>query len=129
MDIRNCSRCGKMFSAVTGKTICHHCEKEEENDFRKVKEYVDEYGEATLEMIVRETEVSLKRVSKFIRDGRLEISRGLRDAFRCESCGAPILTGRYCEQCFNSIKSGLVAALRPPEENKRGKMHTGRRSV
>ena len=127
MDIRNCTRCGKMFSAVSGKSICQYCEKAEEDDFKKVKEYVDEHGEATLEIIVKETEVSIKRVNKFIREGRLEISRGLRDAFPCESCGLPIVTGRYCENCFKSIKSDLVEALRPPEEKKNGKMHTGRR--
>lgn len=129
MDIKNCPRCGKMFTSVAGKSICHNCEKIEEEDFKKVKEFVNENDEATLDMIVKETEVSLKRVNKFIREGRLEISRGLRDAFRCESCGAQIHTGKYCEKCFTSIKTDLVEALRPPDENRRGKMHIGRRSL
>ena len=128
MDIRNCHRCGKMFTAIAGKTICQNCEKAEEEDFKKVKEYIEEHKEATLDIIVRETEIPLKRVSKFIREGRIEITLGLREAFRCESCGAQIVTGRYCERCFTSIKSGLVEALRPSEESKGGKMHhTGRR--
>ena len=129
MDVRNCPRCGKMFNSVAGKSICDNCEKQEEEDFKKVKEFVDENGEATLDMIVKGTEVSLKRISKFIREGRLEISRGLSDAFRCESCGAPIKTGKYCEKCFTSVKTDLADALRPIDVNKSGKMHTGRRQL
>jgi len=118
-----------MFSTISSKLICQNCEKAEEEDFQKVKEYVDDNGEATLYTIIRETGVGLKRISKFIREGRLEISRGLRDAFRCESCGAPISTGRYCESCFTTMKTELLEATRPVQDDNQGRMHSRRRSL
>jgi flagellar operon protein (TIGR03826 family) len=130
MDIKNCPRCGKMFTVIAGKVVCPVCEKAEEDDFKKVKDYISEHGEASLDMVVKETGVSLKRITKFIREGRLEVSKGISSDFRCDSCNAPIATGRFCEKCFASMKSGLTEALRPPEASRAGKMHSaGRRNL
>jgi hypothetical protein len=114
-----------MFTSVGGKGVCQNCEKAEEEDFKKVKEFISDNGMANLDTIVKETEVPLKRITKFIREGRLEISQGLRDAFRCASCGAPIATGKFCEKCFVSMKTELTESLRPQDPNRSGKMHLG----
>jgi len=114
-----------MFTSIGGKMVCPNCEKAEDEDFKTVKEFIAEHREANLDMIVKETGIPLKRITKFIREGRLEISKGLQDSFRCGSCGAPIATGKFCEKCFVSMKTELADALRPADPERSGKMHLG----
>jgi hypothetical protein len=120
-----------MYTAIGGKSVCPNCEKSEEEDFQKVKEFISEHHEVPLSEVVKETGVSIKRITKFIREGRLEVSKGMSNDFLCESCQEPVATGKYCIKCFTTMKSELVEALRPIEVNEKrsGKMHTGRRTL
>lgn len=102
MQVQNCKRCGKVFSSLS-KTVCPNCEKEEEAAFMKVKEFIRENSHCSLQEISDATEVSSKRILKFIRDGRLVISEGLQGEVVCDQCGRPIRTGRYCDSCIITI--------------------------
>ena len=41
-NIKNCTRCGKMFNYVAGDVICDVCKKEIEEKFQEVKKYIEE---------------------------------------------------------------------------------------
>ena len=98
MDIRNCSRCGKIY-AYEGFDICIQCRREDEEDFRKVKEYIDENPDATISEVSEETEVDTRKIIGFLRQGRLEVKGGENLLLDCERCGVPIKTGRFCKRC------------------------------
>lgn len=98
MAMTNCPRCGKLFNQIR-LPICPECEKNEEEEFKRVKEYVTDNPGANISEIVTETDVPLKRIQKFLRDGRLEVSKGLVGTLRCSVCGEPITKGRMCEAC------------------------------
>lgn len=130
MEVRNCPRCGKVFTVLPSKTVCPDCEKREDEEFKMVKSYIEDNPQCSLDEVVAETEVPLKRIAKFIREGRLEISPGLRGDFRCESCGAEISKGRYCHSCFAKMKTDLTNAFTNPalvNVRNSGKMHLSKR--
>lgn len=106
MEAKNCPRCGRLFTSLRGN-VCQGCEKAEEESFQTLKEYIDENPFCTLAELAEGTKISVKRITQYIRDGRLEISKGMHEDIGCEKCGKPITRGRYCDNCLVNITQGL----------------------
>ena len=98
MDIRNCKRCGLIY-VYDGFDICLKCRQKDEEDFKKIKEYLDEYPGANIAEVERETGVESKKIIEFLKEGRLEVADDANILLSCERCGTSIRTGRFCEKC------------------------------
>lgn len=107
MRIVNCVRCKQAF-AMTKEPICPECIAKEEQEFELVKEYLDDNRGATMEDISEATGVSIKRIQKFLKDGRLEGIEG--SGLKCRKCGVPITKGTYCQKCAKKLQANLVGA-------------------
>ena len=110
-DIRNCKRCGKIFNYIGGAMLCPQCRQDDEVDFKKVKEYLYEYPGAALTQVSTELGVSIEKIKRFLKDGRLEITN--KDGnmlLACENCGKAITTGRFCAECERELAMGLRSA-------------------
>lgn len=106
-ELRNCPRCGKLFSYF-GRPICNRCIDEEEEEFKIVKEYIYNNPGATVFEVADATEVSVDKILRFLKEERLEItSDNVNLILECESCGRPIKTGKYCEQCKVKLSSEM----------------------
>lgn len=104
-EIRNCPRCGKIFTYV-GRPICSRCIEIEEDEFKKVKEYVYDNPGATISETSQETGVSVDKIMRFLREERLEIkSEDSNLVLECERCGVPIKSGRFCERCKRDMNA------------------------
>lgn len=135
-EIRNCPRCGKIFS-YTGRPICNRCIETEENEFKIVKEYIYDHPGATIPEVSQETEVSVEKIMRFLREERLEIkSENSNLVLECERCGRAISSGRFCENCKGQISKdfrrefGLdrkAPAPRPQARPEKEKMYTATR--
>ena len=102
MNLRNCARCGKMFNYIGGQPICDPCKKALEDDFQKVKQYIQDNPAATLKQISEDNEVTTKQIQQWIREERLMFSKDSPLQLLCENCGEPIQTGRFCAKCKTS---------------------------
>ncbi|HEX2953881.1 MAG TPA: MerR family transcriptional regulator [Bacillota bacterium] len=111
MDVRNCKRCGKIFS-YRGIGVCNDCFEQEEKDFVDVKAYLEKHeGASTLE-VSSETEVEIRTITRFLREGRLE-AEGVQiidSDLTCDKCGKPISMGRYCDDCIKKLQDELKEA-------------------
>ena len=102
-EIRNCPRCGKIFTCF-GRPICNGCIETEENEFKIVKEYIYDNPGATISEVSQETEVSIDKIMRFLREERLEIrSENSNLLLECEKCGRAINSGRFCENCKGQL--------------------------
>jgi flagellar operon protein (TIGR03826 family) len=102
-EIRNCPRCGKIFTYL-GRPICSKCVEIEENEFKLVKEYIYDNPGATISEVSQETGVTVEKIMRFLREERLEIkSENCNLLLECEKCGRSIKTGRFCEKCKEQI--------------------------
>lgn len=110
MDIRNCSRCGKVYK-YDGFRVCPNCRREDEADFQKVKEYIDEHPGANIKEVSDATEIDSKKIMEFLRAGRLEIMDENNLILSCERCGKPIKTGKFCDKCAFEIQKELKGAI------------------
>ncbi len=104
-EIRNCPRCGKIFTSF-GRPICGRCLETEENEFKVVKEYIYDNPGATISEVSQETEVSVEKIMRFLREERLEIkSENSNLLLECERCGRGIKSGRFCDNCKAQINN------------------------
>lgn len=102
-EIRNCPRCGKIFTYI-GRPICNRCIEADENEFKVVKEYIYDNPGATISEVSQETGVSYDKIIRFLREERLEIkSENSNILLECEKCGRAIRSGRFCDKCKEQI--------------------------
>jgi len=106
-DLRNCRRCGKMFNYI-GVPICPTCVESDEADFKRVKEYLYQNPGASMSEVSSVLEISIEKITRYLRDGRLEIVGGSGNMIlHCESCGKSINSGRFCDMCSNDLSKGF----------------------
>ncbi|HSH37048.1 TIGR03826 family flagellar region protein [Schnuerera sp.] len=123
MDVRNCSRCGKIY-AYDGFNICLQCRRKDEEDFKKVKEYIDENPGVNISEVSEETGVDTKKIISFLREGRLEVEDEHNLLLSCERCGASIKTGRFCEKCTVEMQREFKQSIgggRDPKDLENGR--------
>lgn len=131
-NVRNCKRCGRVFT-YTGKSICMNCLEEEQQDFEKVRDYLFKHHNSSTIEVSEATEVEVKVITRFLREGRLE-SEGLKlaeeDGLTCEKCDRPIGSGRFCETCLKEMQEGfqrasdIIGTKISKEEASKGHVHT-----
>lgn len=124
-DFINCDKCGRVFQTIAGIKLCSRCRESDDDMFKVVREYIYDNPGATVPEVSEATEVSEKKILKFLREGRLE-TKGEAMLIDCEKCGTSIASGRYCNQCTNEMSKGLKdvatkmrAEIAPPKKEKR----------
>ena len=111
MDIRNCKRCGKLYN-YTGFDLCPECFNKDEEDFIKIRDYIERNPQATVLEVSKATDVEVKRILDFLKEGRLILGpKNTNISLTCERCGKKILSGRYCESCSRELEKSLKSAL------------------
>lgn len=107
-DVRNCRKCGKIFNYIGRAPICSQCRELEEEDFKRVKEYLYENPGASITQVSTELEISIELIRRFLKDGRLEIAGDEGNLIlECENCGKSIRSGRFCQECERTLASGF----------------------
>jgi ribosomal protein L32 len=103
--IKNCPMCGKLFSD-TGHKVCMDCYDQILEKEREVVAYVRDHRGAKLPEICEATGAPAGMIKKMIREGRFE-QIGVKMTYPCEKCGAPIISGKICQQCEEKARSEL----------------------
>ncbi|WP_027339052.1 flagellar protein [Halonatronum saccharophilum] len=129
MGLKKCKLCKKVFAPTSSvNKICPKCLKEEEEQFKVVKDYLWDNPGSTIKVISKETGVNEKIIQKFVREGRFLQISGLSIKVECERCGAPIQSGRFCNGCVDKLRSGMSKIKESEDkeelEREKGKMYT-----
>ncbi len=112
-SMRNCPKCGNVFTFIRNP-ICPDCQAKEDEIFESVRFYIKENPDKTLVEVSEATDVSTKKILKYIKEGKIELSSNEGIEFACENCGKPISVGRYCINCANKIKNKFDANFSKP---------------
>lgn len=116
MNLRNCPKCGRMFNFVEAPAICDACKRKLEEDFQRVKQYIEENPTASMKQISEDNQVSNKIIQQWIREERLMFSKDSPIQLLCEKCGEPIVTGRYCVNCKEKMANNLTDSIARPRQ-------------
>jgi flagellar operon protein (TIGR03826 family) len=107
MALANCKRCGRLFNQLN-HDICNICLREEEQMFFTVRDYLKDHRRAGVYEVSDATGVETTMIIKFIREGRLSTVDHDNLNFPCESCGTPIVEGRFCKPCKDRLNKGFA---------------------
>lgn len=99
MNLGNCPRCGKLF-AKTGRDICNNCHQELERDYEKCVDFLRKNRGVTLQQLSDDTEIPVKQITRWIREGRISITNAPNMSYPCESCNFTLIReGNICDSC------------------------------
>ena len=106
-EARNCRRCGRIFNYI-GSPICPLCKEQDEDDFKRIKDYLYDNPKASITLVSTDLDISMEKIKRFLKDGRLEIADEEGNmVLECENCGRSIKSGRYCPDCERTLASGF----------------------
>ena len=108
MNLDYCPRCGKLF-ARGHRDICPNCIREIEEEYEKCVEYLKDHRHITIQQLSEATGVSVRQITRFIREGRIGINNYPNMHYACESCGAPIRDGNLCPNCIKKLADEIKA--------------------
>lgn len=67
----NCPICGRVFEKQDFYEVCKDCFEEDQLNFNKVRDYLYTYGSKNILEISQATGVSIEKIQKYLRQGRL----------------------------------------------------------
>ena len=117
MDIRNCRSCGKLMQYIgTGPVLCGECHKRLDETFTRVKAYIKENPNCTINELSDDMDVSVSQINQWIREERLLFSKDSPIGLPCEKCGRTIKSGRYCKERKDSLVRELGGIKSAPAQ-------------
>ncbi|KRE44474.1 TIGR03826 family flagellar region protein [Paenibacillus sp. Soil522] len=121
MNLDNCPRCGKLF-AKNFRDVCPVCIREIDKEYELCANYLREFKNSIITEVSEATGVTIKQITKFIREGRISIVNAPNMGYPCESCGTIIREQNLCDSCRERIekdKRHMLESLAKSEELKR----------
>ncbi|CAM4476791.1 flagellar operon protein (TIGR03826 family) [Paenibacillus endophyticus] len=103
MNLDNCPRCGKLF-AKNFRDVCPSCVRDIDKEYELCANYLREFKGSIITEVADATGVSVKQITKFIREGRISIMNAPNMSYPCESCGNLIREQNLCENCRQRIE-------------------------
>lgn len=120
MDLDNCPRCGKIF-AKNFRDVCPACIREIDKEYETCSTFLREQKGATITELSEATGITIKQITKFIREGRISLVNAPNMSYPCEVCGTLIRESHICESCrqrfvkdANKLKSTFAAQQKDP---------------
>jgi flagellar operon protein (TIGR03826 family) len=98
MNLDNCPRCGKLF-AKGFKEVCPSCLREIDKEYQLCADFLRENKGSTIHEVSDATSVTIRQITKFIREGRISIVNAPNLSYPCESCGTLIRDNHLCDDC------------------------------
>ncbi|MGG3453248.1 TIGR03826 family flagellar region protein [Paenibacillus rhizolycopersici] len=111
MNLANCPRCGRLF-ANNFRDICPSCIKEIEGEYEKCLKFLREEKMATIQDVSDGTGVSIRQITKFIKEGRISVANNPNMMYPCEVCGVLIREGNMCDSCRTRLTRDLATAAK-----------------
>lgn len=110
--LANCSRCDALF-VQTVRDICPKCYQLVEQEYEKCAKFLRkrENRGANIHVVSEATGVSVKQITKFIKEGRISVEGNPNLGYPCESCGIMIRSGNLCDACVKGLKHDLSQQL------------------
>lgn len=109
MDLTNCPRCGKLFNK-NFRDVCNNCHLELEKDYERCSDHLRMNRGMDIQQLSDEMEISIKQITKWIREGRISLLNAPNMSYPCESCGTLIRDSHLCDSCKKRLQRDVKNA-------------------
>ena len=106
MEMRNCPQCGRVF-AYLRTNLCPACVQKDEDEFRKVRNYIAKNPGADIITVSKETGVSEERIIRYLKEGRIYNTNPLSKLRLSVNCAARDNTGPLLQGLYRQATAGL----------------------
>ncbi|GAA4718644.1 TIGR03826 family flagellar region protein [Brevibacillus fulvus] len=115
-QLDNCPRCDALFVRTT-RDVCPNCYREIEAEYEKCVKYLRkrENRSANIHQVSEATGVSVKQITRFIKEGRISLEGNPNLGYPCERCGIIIRTGNMCDSCMKELRREVEQQLEVDE--------------
>ncbi|GGG84410.1 TIGR03826 family flagellar region protein [Paenibacillus radicis (ex Gao et al. 2016)] len=103
MNLDNCPRCGKLF-AKNFRDVCPACMKDIDKEYEICTTYLRENKGAIITELSDATGVSIRQITKFVREGRISLVNAPNMSYPCEVCGTLIRENHICDSCRGRLQ-------------------------
>ncbi|UQZ33851.1 flagellar protein [Paenibacillus sp. PK3_47] len=111
MNVDNCPRCGRLY-VKNIRELCQPCVKELEHHYETCVEYLRKNRGTNIQELSDATDISIKEITRFIREGRISIANAPNMMVPCEICGTLIREGHMCDSCRTRLTKELANAAK-----------------
>ncbi len=109
-SLENCIRCGRIFVRENNDK-CPACLQKIEEEYHVCAEYLREHKLVNIYQLSEATEVSVKQITRFIKEGRISVADLPNLGYPCETCGTVISEGRFCKTCSDRLNNSIKKVL------------------
>lgn len=99
MGFATCSRCNRLFEALSNTTVCPNCYQAHEEEFKVIRKYIREHPNANIVEVSGACNIPIPQIRRWIKEERISYKEDSKIGIECERCGKMINTGRYCVTC------------------------------
>lgn len=112
-QLDNCRICGTLFMKDY-TDYCLDCFKNIEQEFQLVNEFLknDDNRNADIHEVSHFTNIPVKRIIHFIRDGRIYAEDYPNLGYPCRQCGKLIKRQMLCHSCFDAFSTEIDRTLK-----------------
>lgn len=106
--IRNCTKCGKIFTAMHGEKVCRDCVQKEKDLEEKVVQYIRDNPGKSMREVMEATGATDKMMKRMMQDGifsNASVGHVEGATYPCMKCGRPITNGTYCMDCLSKLRT------------------------
>ena len=110
-NFAKCARCDALFTRVKSG-VCPKCQPDEEADFRRIRDALDEHSDLTAEALAEAADVTVACVLRVLDEGLIE-NVALAEPAKCGRCGAPAISlrKRLCLECLKELNADFAQVL------------------
>lgn len=111
-NLANCTRCETLFVKAV-RDICPKCHQDVENEYDKVVKFLRkrENRGSNIHQVKEGTGVSIRQITKFIKEGRISIDGNPNLGYPCENCGNLVRSNNLCDDCAKGLKHEIEQQL------------------
>ncbi|BBI36153.1 flagellar protein [Cohnella abietis] len=109
MNLTYCPRCEKLFNK-NFRDVCNNCYQDLERDYERCVDYLRQHKGLDIQQLSEEMEISIKQITRWIREGRISLVNAPNMSYPCESCGILIRENHICESCKKRLQQGVKDA-------------------
>ena len=109
MPLAKCVRCDNLFDK-TKNAVCAPCVPDEEADYERIREVVDEHPDMGAEAVAELSEVPLQVVMRMLDQGLITNTSTLAGGSKCGRCGAEAIsaTKKLCHSCLEKLNQNVI---------------------
>ncbi len=105
-NVQNCPNCGNIFRKTTW-SVCQDCKNEMEIELSKCTDFIRRNRQVTMSQLVEQTGVTELNITKYIKEGKINISDLPNLSYACDLCADRIRKGNLCVSCRLKINSDI----------------------